>query len=65
MKTLFSLNSFSLSVDLHDVWIGFYWRFESLFKNGWRFDIYICLLPVLPIHIWFGSMGSLPPDTVD
>jgi hypothetical protein len=30
-----------------DLWVGAYW------KSGWdRFDLWICLVPCLPIHIW-------------
>lgn len=36
-----------LEVKKEDCWIGCYWK-----KTGyWRYDVYICLLPCLPVHI--------------
>ena len=45
---------------LQDLWIGIYWKksyskfasqFEEESKLKLRYDIWICLLPCLPIHI--------------
>ena len=40
-----------------DCWIGVYWKKEFILeeKNWWRCNAWICLLPMLPIHIWFGN----------
>jgi len=40
-----------------DCWVGVYWKKEYISKlnNWWRFNIFICLLPMLPIHVWFGN----------
>lgn len=43
-----------LEVNIHDFWIGVYW--ESTL-NQWknkaeeRLDIWICIIPCIPIHI--------------
>src|SRR6266851_5177155 len=40
-----------------DCWIGVYTRKTSLFpwnyRRRWQRDIWICILPMLPIHIWW------------
>jgi hypothetical protein len=36
-----------------DVWVGIYWNWPGPV----RFDLYICLLPMLPLHLswkWIG-----------
>ncbi len=40
-----------------DCWIGMYWKkeYRSIGKNWYRFNIWICLLPMLPLHIGFGN----------
>lgn len=43
----------------HDIWIGAYWKYEPrkklepLFVNN-QLKIFICILPMLPIRLWFG-----------
>jgi len=38
-----------------DVWVGVYWRkylhHDPVF--GQRWDVWICLLPMLPLHVWW------------
>ena len=40
-----------------DLWIGVFWKKTELFpwnyRNRSRCDIWICILPMLPIHIWW------------
>lgn len=38
--------SLALKLDLRDVWVGVYWC-----PHPGRFDVYVCLLPCLPIHL--------------
>lgn len=46
-----------LEVKLQDVWIGLYWKRKRRSGTGWppdtRTDVWICLVPCLPIHIWW------------
>lgn len=46
----------TLSVELEprDVWIGLFWRVSP---SGGMVDVYVCLLPCLPLHltVWRGS----------
>lgn len=45
----------SLKFELRDLWIGVYWsvahKHELPGGIDRRIDVYICLLPCLPIHI--------------
>lgn len=34
-----------------DCWIGVYWRTSHLALAD-KLDVWICLLPMLPLHIW-------------
>jgi hypothetical protein len=36
-----------------DLWIGVFWRKQH--EQGWhtRFDVWICILPCVPIHVWW------------
>ena len=40
-----------------DCWIGVYTRKTDLFpwryRRRWQRDIWICILPMLPIHLWW------------
>jgi hypothetical protein len=40
-----------------DIWIGAYWNFKNdghKFGKWWRYlDIYICIVPLFPIHLHF------------
>ena len=40
--------SLALKVDLRDVWVGVYWNPHP---GGGMLDVYVCLLPCLPIHL--------------
>ncbi len=41
----------------NDMWIGLYTRKTDLFpwnyRRRWQRDIWICMLPMLPIHLWW------------
>lgn len=39
-----------LGVNLQDLWIGVLWRTDKYGAGG---DVWICLLPCLPLHIWW------------
>lgn len=42
--------SIRVEFDPGDLWIGMYWHvIEIGYRDQW--DIYICLVPMLPIHI--------------
>jgi hypothetical protein len=44
-----------------DMWVGVFWK-----KNGPLLDVWICLLPMVPIHIrWFFKMRFPPVDPDD
>jgi len=34
-----------------DLWIGAFWRYDNSKILLKTFDLYICLLPMLPIHL--------------
>ena len=38
----------------HDLWVGVYWR--RYYIRGWdlwQYQVYICLLPMFPLHLQF------------
>lgn len=39
---------------LADMWIGAFWKVAGL-PSGFirRYDVWVCLLPCLPLHIWW------------
>lgn len=52
-----------IQVEPHDFWVGMFWRFERWhdctgsdrrgdYRNPWTLHLYICLLPLLPIHVY-------------
>lgn len=45
-----------------DCWVGVYWkvtpRFDGTVPNGEWIDIWICLLPMLPLHIDWPRGGT-------
>ena len=56
------INSISLEFKLQDLWIGVFWNTDNLItdegKKPFKTDIWICLLPCLPIHIiWFRKVS--------
>lgn len=42
-----------------DLWIGIYWNYKNKghFFGKWQrqFDLYICLIPMIPLHIRWHS----------
>lgn len=44
-----------------DLWIGCYWKKVPSWKKEYygdlrvKLDIWICLVPIIPIHLLFGS----------
>jgi len=49
-----------LSFDIHDAWIGFYFK-DPWYENGkFWYRFYVCILPFLPIQItWtFDTWGE-------
>lgn len=43
-----------LKFEPRDLWIGVYWKYRRSIESRTRwFDLYICILPTLLIHIMF------------
>lgn len=45
-----------IQFNIHDLWIGVYWRrtpFTYPYDAVYIFDVYICIIPALPICIRF------------
>jgi hypothetical protein len=37
-----------------DLWVGIYWdRDQSPANNRYELHLFICLIPTLPIHVWW------------
>jgi hypothetical protein len=41
-----------------DMWVGLYWKFERGFLIS-TWDIYICVLPMLPLHLRLTARARL------
>jgi len=58
MKLPYELKRKSIKVNLHDLWIGAYWK-TSVWHHSdgstepYSLTIYICLLPAIPIELYF------------
>lgn len=45
---------------LRDAWVGVYWKHDDEYvEPAQRLDVYICVLPALPIHLMFLRSGLL------
>lgn len=54
------INDISAKFNNQDIWIGVYWDTQDFYYMGARnLDLYICLLPMLPIHFKFYQKGIL------
>lgn len=43
-----------LKFEPRDLWLGVYWKYRRSIESRARWlDLYICILPTLPIHIMF------------
>ena len=54
-----------LTWESRGLWIGAYWEYERMFVDGWRFQIYICLIPTIVLRIWFGCIGKTTPRAAE
>ena len=50
MRGLHGINA-RLEFKPQDLWVGVYWKD----KDGW-FDLWVCVLPCLPVHVWWTHM---------
>lgn len=37
----------------HDLWVGVFWK-----DDGLTLDVYICILPCIPLHLQWGQDWS-------
>jgi len=53
-----------------DIWIGCYWRKTPDYKKIWvgklliKLELWICLIPMFPIHVMLGKSDRYPPAGV-
>ena len=53
--------SFIIEWKLEDLWIGAFWR-----RDGNCFDLWVCLLPCLPLHFsCWGARWGMPSLDLD
>ena len=45
----------SIEFEPRDIWLGIYWDYREIYK---MFHIYICIIPMLPIHITLDFPGD-------
>ncbi len=48
-----------LEFKIQDLWVGVFWR-----RDGCCVDVWICVLPTLPIHISWWSLSREPKEEV-
>lgn len=59
---------FHMRFDPSYLWIGVMWQYQPSahgagYLNRPRFDLWLCLLPCLPIHVaWLGDLTKSPED---
>lgn len=46
----------SMKLNVHDVWIGVFWK-----RRGRTLDVYVCLLPCLPLHVFYQDNRIVTP----
>lgn len=49
--------SIGLSFEPQDLWIGVYWRRDYHPSFKFALQIFICIIPCLPIMIYYGYRG--------
>jgi hypothetical protein len=46
-----------------DCWIGAFWKTQVHFETGggsyYRVDLWICLIPMIPLHLWWRITRSI------
>lgn len=45
--------SIELECQPRDIWVGLYWKKTGDWTRGGFVDVYVCVIPMLPIHIVF------------
>ena len=61
----------ALEFKLEDCWVGLFWKRTRALRRGvassqgcvgyvGRVDVWICLLPCLPVHAWWWQSGPGP-----
>jgi hypothetical protein len=51
-KTLLDFGWIALLFEPRDIWVGVYWDIQK--RGGWKeLSIWICVLPTLPIRMFF------------
>lgn len=45
----------ALEWKMADLWVGAFWKFQRPddYPDDWRFDLWVCLVPCLPLHGWW------------
>jgi hypothetical protein len=39
---------------VEDAWVGAFWKHQPWTNGGFeRFDLWVCLLPCVPLHVWW------------
>ncbi len=41
-----------LEVKWADCWVGVFWR-RTKVLGYWKWDVWVCLLPCVPLHLWW------------
>lgn len=41
-----------------DLWVGVFWDRDRLPFGGWILDVYLCVVPTLPLHVRWRRMGA-------
>jgi len=49
LRTRWMLNNIRIYFEPRDIWVGVYWNKDC----DWILSVYICILPLLPIRLYF------------
>lgn len=41
--------NFAIEWKPQDLWVGVFWKRS---RNGFRLDVWVCIIPCLPLHFW-------------
>jgi len=53
IKPLRWLASWSIEWKPQDLWIGAFWKRTELKPSLTGYDVWVCLVPCIPIHVWW------------
>jgi len=60
-----SYSGWKFEFKIQDGWIGYYWQIEKCNSTHDQFDLWICLIPFIPLHLWWLILKRKRGEDVD